>query len=181
MRIAVIGSSGAGKSTLARRLGAALVLPVIELDAVNWQAGWRDLNTHDPDLFVQRVERAVAAEAWVTDGNYSLVLPRILARATHVIWLDYGRWRIMRQVIGRSFARSWSGRELWPGTGNREDWRRWLDRDHPIRWAWSTFAGRRARYAELFADPHLAHIEKHRLRRPREAVALIAEWAPPRP
>jgi hypothetical protein len=83
----------------------------------------------------------------------------------------------MRQVIGRSVARSWSGQELWPGTGNREDWRRWLDKDHPIRWAWSTFAHRRARYAELFADPRMARLDTRRLSHPREAEALIAEWA----
>ena len=38
---------------MARALGRALGLPVIELDAINWQAGWRDLDTHDPEAFVQ--------------------------------------------------------------------------------------------------------------------------------
>ena len=40
MRIAVVGSSGSGKSTLARRLAVELGLTHIELDAINWQAGW---------------------------------------------------------------------------------------------------------------------------------------------
>ena len=46
MRIAVIGTSGAGKTTFSRRLAAALSAPHIELDAINWGAHWRALNTH---------------------------------------------------------------------------------------------------------------------------------------
>jgi hypothetical protein len=79
----------------------------------------------------------------------------------------------MSRVLLRSFSRAWSGRELWPGTGNRESWRRWLDKDHPIRWAWDTFATRRARYEALFDDPSLARLVRHRLRHPREAEPLI--------
>jgi adenylate kinase family enzyme len=169
MRIAIIGTSGAGKSTLARRLGAAIDAPVIELDAINWQADWVDLNSHAPDEFIRRVEAAVAAERWVSDGNYSLVRPLIMARATHLIWLDYSRAVVMSRVLRRSFARAWTGRELWPGTGNREAWRRWLDKDHPIRWAWDTFDSRRARYAAMFDDPALAGVTRYRLRRPGEA------------
>ncbi|HEV2364362.1 MAG TPA: hypothetical protein VGS12_09230 [Caulobacteraceae bacterium] len=177
MRIAVIGSSGAGKTTLARRIGAALSIPVIELDAINWQPGWRALFEDDPDEFVRRVEAATAGPDWVSDGNYRLAMPVLLRRVTDLIWLDYGRARTMTQVIWRSASRAFSQDELWPGTGNREDFRRWLDKEHPIRWAWDTLEGRRRRYAQLFADPRLAHIAKHRPRRPREADGLIAGWA----
>ena len=177
MRVAIIGSSGSGKSTLARRLGEALATPVLELDAVNWQAGWRDLNTHEPEEFRRRVSEAIAADHWVTDGNYSLVQPLILARATDLVWLDYERWLIMSRVLRRSVVRAWTGRELWPGTGNRENWRHWLDREHPIRWAWDTFAERRVRYAALFDDPRLARVTRYRLRRPGEADALVDQLA----
>jgi hypothetical protein len=102
------------------------------------------------------------------------VLPTVLARATHLVWLDYERSVIMPRVLRRSIARAWSGTELWPGTGNRENWREWFKKEHPIRWAWDTFAPRRRRYEELFADPRLARLELHRLRRPREAEELIA-------
>lgn len=177
MRVAVVGSSGSGKSTFARRLGAALGLPVIELDAINWQAGWRDLNTHDPEDFARRVDLAVATDRWITDGNYSRVLPAILARATQVIWLDYERPVIMRRVIWRSFIRSFTRKEVWPGTGNVETWRNWLDKEHPIRWAWDTFDRRRARYEEAFAGERLSHLTLHRLRRPSEAEPLVARLA----
>jgi hypothetical protein len=40
-----------------------LELRHIELDAVNWQSGWRDLTRHDPEEFVRRVAEAIEAEA----------------------------------------------------------------------------------------------------------------------
>jgi adenylate kinase family enzyme len=174
MRVAIIGSSGSGKSTLARRLGAALGASVVELDALNWQAGWRDLVTHDPDEFVRRVDVAIAGEAWVTDGNYRLAMTRIFRRMTDLVWLDYSRAVVMSRVIRRSLVRAATGEELWAGTGNREVWRHWLDKEHPIRWAWDTYDRRRAQYTAVFADPRLAHVRKHRLRRPAEAAQLVA-------
>jgi adenylate kinase family enzyme len=177
MRIAVMGCSGSGKSTLARRLGERLNLPVVELDALNWGPDWFDRSKRDPDDFVRRVDDAIAGEAWVTDGNYSAVRPRILDRATRVVWLDYDRGVIMPRVLKRSFLRALSKDELWPGTGNREEFRRWLDKDHPIRWAWDTHKARRAGYALMFADPRLARISVHRLRQPHEAGALVEAWS----
>ncbi len=173
MRIAVVGSSGSGKSTLARHLGEALDLAVVELDAINWQPGWRAINDEEPEVFKARVAAATSGEAWVTDGNYSEVLPTILSRATHVVWLDYDRSIIMWRVITRSFYRAWTQQEVWPGTGNRETFGQWRDPEHPVRWAWNTFARRRARYAEIFASPKLAHLDLTRLRHPRQAAPLV--------
>lgn len=178
MRIAVVGSSGSGKSTLARRLGEELGLPHVELDAINWQAGWKDLNTHDPDAFVRRVSEAVAQDAWVSDGNYGLVRDMVWNRATHLVWLDYERGVIMPRVIKRSILRAVDRTELWPGTGNREDWRMWLSKDHPIRWAWDTWARRREEYGARTLDPRFAHLQVHRLRHPREADGLFDLLSP---
>ena len=177
MRAAVVGTSGSGKSTFAGRLAKLAAAPHIELDAINWQAGWRDLNSHDVPEFRRRVGEAVAAEAWVSDGNYSKVRDLVLARATHLIWLDYPRLLTVRRVLWRSFSRALSKRELWPGTGNVEEFRRWLDKEHPIRWAWDTYAERRAAYAAMFADASTDHLEKHRVQRPRDAEALVQSLA----
>jgi adenylate kinase family enzyme len=168
-RIAVIGNSGSGKSTLARALSRQLGLPHIELDALNWQPGWRGLSTTEPEVWSRAVAEAVDREDWVTDGNYSGgAQPHILPRATDVIWLDYSLPVIMARVLRRSFLRAISGRELWPGTGNREEFRRWLRKDHPIRWSWDTYGDANARRAALFAGPVLAHARKHRFRTPSE-------------
>src|SRR5438270_201678 len=149
MRVVVVGTSGSGKTTMAKALSAALGVPRIELDAINWQPGWRPISIDAPDEFFRRVAEAAAADAWVMDGNYSKAH---WARATAFVWMDPGRWTVMRQVIWRSFTRAIDRRELWPGTGNKELFRKWLEKEHPIRWAWDTWAMMRARYGALFAD-----------------------------
>ena len=175
MRVVVIGSSGSGKSTFARRLAASLDAPRIELDALNWGPGWLNRSRDDPEAFARRLEAAIAGERWITDGNYRAAMLRTLPRATDLVWLDYPRPLVMARVIRRSVLRSLDGRELWEGTGNREDFRRWLDKEHPIRWAWDTFHRRRAEYEALFADPRLSSVRKHRLRRPGDARTLEAQ------
>ena len=179
MRIAVVGSSGSGKSTLAKRLAGTLNLPHIELDAINWQAGWKDLNSHDPDEFVRRVSEAVGQDAWVSDGNYGKVRDIVWSRASHLVWLDYERTVIMPRVIRRSVLRAVDRTELWPGTGNREDWRMWLSKEHPIRWAWDTWARRRAEYGARIEDVRFAHLQVHRLRHPREADGVAQRLSSP--
>ena len=73
MRIVVVGTTGAGKTTLAKALAAELALPYIELDALHWEAGWQALTQIRPEEFVHRAANAIAADAWVLDGNYESV------------------------------------------------------------------------------------------------------------
>ena len=177
MRALVMGSTGSGKSTFARALAQRIGAAHIEQDALNWDPGWVNLSQTDPEKLRERARKAVAAENWTSCGNYSVIRRTMLERTTHLIWLDYSRPVIMRRVISRSLARAIDGRELWEGTGNREDFRAWLDKEHPIRWAWDTFHHRRATYEALFADPAMAVIAKHRIRHPREADPLMDRLA----
>ena len=178
MRIVVVGTSGAGKTTLARRIAALLGVPHVELDAINWQSGWRDLARHDPEEFVRRVNEAIEAEAWVVDGNYGPVRDRIWQRATHLVWLDYERSAIMARVIFRTLFRLVLRTELW--AGNRERWRQMLRPSHPIRWAWNTWERRRRETAERLAQRGCEDLVVLRLRRPSEvsrALDLLAKAA----
>jgi len=161
MRISVVGTSGCGKSTMAARIASAFDIPLIELDAINWQASWRDLNSHDPEEFKRRVAEAVSADAWVIAGNYSAVRPIYVPRLTHIVWLDYPKRVVMRRVIWRSLVRAIDRTELWPGTGNREDFRRWLDK------------GRREN-EERFAEMANSGVKLIRLREPHEAKDIVA-------
>lgn len=177
MRLLMLGSAGSGKSTFARTLAGRIGSPYIELDALNWAPGWTNLSRADPETLKRRVREAIAADAWTCDGNYSLVRPLILSRATHAVWLDYSRAVVMGRVIRRSFARALTHSELWPGTGNRETFRRWLDPEHPIRWAWDTHHARRPGYQALFEAPEYAHVDWRRLSHPREAAPLLEALA----
>jgi adenylate kinase family enzyme len=168
MRASVIGSSGAGKSTFAARLAATVGVPHVELDAIYHQANWTPLSD---DEFRARVAVVVAGDGWVIDGNYAVVRPLVLDRATTVAWLDYSRWVVMSRVIRRSVSRAITRRELW--NGNRERPSTWLDSEHPIRWAWTHFDRKRAEYAERFASPEFQHLDVHRFRTPREATRWL--------
>jgi adenylate kinase family enzyme len=177
MRVFVLGSTGSGKSTFAGELARRIGAPHIELDALNWDPGWTNLSVADPEKLKARVREAVSPEAWTCDGNYSVVRPIVLARATHLVWLDYSRPLIMSRVIRRSVVRAIRGDELWEGTGNREDVRRWLDKEHPIRWAWDTYDHRRQVLEGLLVHDSTAKLQKHRIRRSREAGPLMDRLA----
>jgi adenylate kinase family enzyme len=173
MRIAVVGTSGSGKTTLAKALAAQLGLPYIEMDALNWQADWRDLSRTEPEEFVRRVTLAIAPDAWVLDSAYGLVRDLVWRRATHLVWLDYDRSIIMCRVIRRSLVRAALRTELW--AGNRERWSHMLRPSHPIRWAWNTWGRRREDFEERVTRHDYAHLAVLRLRRPREAARLLRE------
>lgn len=177
MRIAVVGTSGSGKTTMAKRLSAGFDLPHVEMDAVNWQPGWYDLAQNEPEEFRRCIREATDGDAWVCDGGYGTVRDIVWSRATHLVWLDYSRARIMSRVIRRSIWRVVDRHELWAGSGNREDWRKWFTAEHPIRWAWNTWAGRRANFEEMTGLPDYAHLHVFRLRHPREVRGVIADLA----
>ncbi len=179
MRVLVMGATGSGKSTFARELAARIGAPQIELDALNWDPDWTNFSQVDPEKLRARILNAVVPEAWTCDGNYAAVRQMVLERATHIVWLGYERLVIVARVIRRSVSRAIDGQELWAGTGNREDFRRWLDKEHPIRWAWDTFRYRRATYEKMFADPSNAHLSLHHVR--RSATDLTVSQARPFP
>ena len=106
-RIHVIGTSCSGKSTFAAALAARAGLPHVELDSLHWEPNWVEV----PDeVFHSRVAEWVASDAWVVDGNYSVVRDLVWARADTVVWLDYRFpvvfWRALRRTAGRVIERT---------------------------------------------------------------------------
>ena len=82
---------------------------------------------------------------------------------------------IYRRLWSRTITRIRDGKELWPGTGNRETFRgAFTSRDSLFWWALKTYWRRKRNYTALFALPQYAHIRKLRFTRPAEADRWLA-------
>jgi adenylate kinase family enzyme len=172
-RVSVVGNSGSGKTTLARRIAAALGIPLLELDAVFHQPDWQPLDTEE---FRRTVTEFTSGDAWVVDGNYSAVRDIVWSRADTVIWMDPPRHRVMRKLVARTLRRMVTRAELW--NGNRESFRFLFNREESILlWAWTSHHRLRSRYQAAQADPANAHLSFVRLRTPADAAALVVDAA----
>jgi adenylate kinase family enzyme len=105
-KILLIGPGGAGKSTLARRLGEISGLPVVHLDAIYWQSGWREPSK---DAWQRTVAQLVDTDAWIMDGNYGGTMNLRMAACDTVVLLNPSPavciWRILTRWVrfrGRS-------------------------------------------------------------------------------
>jgi len=145
-RVVVVGTSCSGKTTFAHQLAQALGVTHIELDAIHWKPNWCPRPLEE---FRALVEKAIAGESWVVDGNYSKVRDPIWKRATYIIWLNYPFFFVFARAIRRSVRRIVFQEELF--SGNRETWRlTFLDRDSILWWVVKTFHRRRREYRALF-------------------------------
>lgn len=170
-RICVIGTTGSGKSTLAATIGGRLGIPVVELDALHWEANWTEA---EPLVLRRRVGAATAGDRWVADGNYSSVRDLTWDRADTMIWLDYPFWIVARRLVGRTLRRGVRREVLW--NGNRERlWVQFLTRDSLLLWFVRTWGRRRRDYPRLLAAYAARGVEVRRLRHPVEADRLVRE------
>lgn len=163
-RIAVIGATGSGKTTLAQRLGDALDMPVIELDAMHWMPGWTEKPW--PDIRAE-LDPLTQQECWITDGNYSQVRDLIWPRADTIIWLDYPLLNIFFRLFIRTFKRVFLKVELW--NGNRERFREnFLSRDSLFIWLLTSRPKHKKTYPLAFQEPHHAHLQVLRFTHPKQ-------------
>lgn len=97
-RILVIGSGGAGKSTFAVKIGKILDLPVIHIDKLHWQPGWRETPRED---WIKIQRKVISRDKWIIDGNYLSELELRMSRADLLIFLDFSRYICIRRWIQR--------------------------------------------------------------------------------
>ncbi|MCA1780999.1 MAG: AAA family ATPase [Dermatophilaceae bacterium] len=171
-RVLVGGVSGCGKSTLAARIAETIGAPHVEIDALFHGPGW----TARPD-FVTDVERFVAGAAWTTEWQYSAVRPLLLHSCDLLVWLDLPTDVVMRQVVARTIRRRVRREVLW--NDNVEPPLRSIltDREHIVRWAWSSRRRPRQRtYAALAERPNLPVV---RLRSHAESARWLDEVLTP--
>ncbi len=169
MRYLVIGTSGTGKSTFAVKLAAAAQCPYIELDAHYWGPGWQAV---PPEQFKRSVVEATQGERWVADGNYSAVRDVLWPRATHVVWLNYGRLTVFSRVLRRTLGRGLIRTRL--SHGNRESLRMALfSKDSILLWSLTTYAKNRTKFAALRADKEFAHLQWTEITEPSQARSFI--------
>lgn len=89
-RIAIIGNAAGGKSTLARNISAARGLPLIEVDKLLWQDGWK---LAPPEVYDARHSAAIAGGRWVIEGLGSQgSIPARISRATEIVLIDLPLW-----------------------------------------------------------------------------------------
>ena len=167
-RVMVLGSSGSGKSTFARRLSEATGLPVVSIDALYWQPGWR---SSDPASFERRMTEAAKQPAWIMDGNYLSHEGKLRrALADTIFWFDLPRWVCMTGIVQRIVTTYGQVRpEMAPGCPER------LDIEF-IRYVWTYRQKQRPKQLAFFRElrPDQALIT---FTRRRQADAYLADRA----
>ena len=165
-RIHVTGNSCSGKSTLANQLAAALEVPRVELDALNWQPGWVSLADTDPEELERRMTVATHGDAWVVSGSYMGFSRKVFwPRVETVVWLDLPRYRLIWRVLIRSWKR-WRSKELLWGTNYERFWpnlKVWNREDSLIWWIITQQRRKQQRMHALMGDPAWNHITFIRL------------------
>jgi adenylate kinase family enzyme len=127
-RIVIIGPLGAGKSTLAVKLGRVLGIEVHHLDWLYWGDTW---TATAPSEWQALLDRIVAGESWIVDGNFTSSLPQRLAAADTVIYLDVPPLTSTLRAIKRRTLHRWRRAPGMPG-GARPMFNPQL-----FRWIWT--------------------------------------------
>lgn len=165
-RILVAGVSGVGKTTLARQVAAVLGVPHVEIDALFHGPDWTPR-----EQFLADVRELARREAWITEWQYSSARPLLAARADLMVWLDLPYFSVaLPRVVRRTVRRRVRRDVLWNGNVEPPLWTFLTNREHIVRWSFSTRNTCRALMSRLERErPDLPVV---RLRSSRDVI----EW-----
>jgi adenylate kinase family enzyme len=172
-RVIVGGSTGSGKSTFARALAQRMGVPLIELDAIRHGPNWTE--TPD-DRFRDLVGAQTIGDAWVVDGNYSIIREVTWGRADTLVWLDYSLRLVLWRLFLRTNRRIFRREILW--NGNRERFAdAYVSRESLYVWVLRSFWRRRRNWPRWLAEGY-RHLAVHRFRTPGEAQRWLDATLP---
>ncbi len=97
-RVIVIGCPGSGKSTFSRALQKITGLPLYHLDMMYWNS---DRTTVPKEVFLRRLNEAMAKPFWIIDGNYGSTMEMRFCKCDTVFFLDYPKEVCLRGVEER--------------------------------------------------------------------------------
>jgi adenylate kinase family enzyme len=166
-RVLIHGCTGSGKSTAAKRIGAALDLPIHLVDDVMWQPGWVQL---PEDRQQDWARRTCAGNSWVLDTAWSSWTHIAYDRCDLIVGLDYPRWLSFTRLTRRTLRRVRTRERVC--NGNVESWSNFVGRDSIVWWQVTSFRGKRRTMRAWAADP--AGPPVLLFRRPAELDAWIA-------
>lgn len=98
-KIVVVGVSASGKSTFARKLATKTNLPVIFMDSIMWNSGWKYIGDEET---VKKLDEVSAGDAWIIEGYISKEARAfVFDRADKIFYLDYSpivsTWRYLKR------------------------------------------------------------------------------------
>jgi len=163
-RIIVTGANGVGKSHFTARLAQLRPgTPVVSYDALKLTTDWEQRPAEDTEA---ALAAALSQPAWILEGGPGL-LPKAIARADALIWLDppeYVRaWQLARRPwkhLGRTRPELPTGNTDWPS-------QQYLFAIRSLR------KGARLRSAILEVFRTADHVQKWRCRNDRDRQMVI--------
>lgn len=124
VKIAVIGYSGAGKSTLAKKLGKLFRCPVLHLDRIQFEPGWKERDRGEAKRMAEEFLDENEKRGWIIDGNYTgFSQERRLKEADLIVFMNYPRWICLWQALMRSHIyRGRTREDIGDGCIEKMDW-----------------------------------------------------------
>ena len=107
MKIAIFGHSGSGKSTLGAFLGELYGAPVLHLDVIAFEEGWKRREMAESRALAQQF---MEQDSWIIEGNYrGMAWETRVEEADQLIYMNFPRltclkraWKRYRTYRGRT-------------------------------------------------------------------------------